>query len=90
MGENDTGFSSLSEVLFEKGLEVLGSAVEISINEAMKIERDKHLNARSYERTELRSGYANGFKTKQLNARLGALNLHSMIARYAVYLIISC
>jgi putative transposase len=75
MGENDTGFSSLSEVLFEKGLEGLGSAVEILINEAMKIERDKHLNARSYERTELRSGYANGFKAKKLNTRLGLLNL---------------
>jgi len=75
MGENDTGFSSLSEVLFEKGLEGLGSVVEILINEAMKIERDKHLNARSYERTELRSGYANGFKAKKLNTRLGLLNL---------------
>lgn len=41
----------------------------------MRIERDKHLNAKSYERTELRSGYANGFKQKQLKTRLGSLNL---------------
>lgn len=75
IGINDTGFSSLAEVLSEKGLDGLGSAVEILINEAMRIERDKHLNAKSYERTELRSGYANGFKQKQLKTRLGALNL---------------
>lgn len=72
---NDTGISSLAEVLSERGLEGLGSAVEILINEAMRIERDKHLNAKSYERTELRSGYANGFKQKQLKTRLGSLNL---------------
>lgn len=72
---NDTGISSLAEVLSERGLEGLGSAVEILINEAMRIERDNHLNAKSYERTELRSGYANGFKPKQLKTRLGALNL---------------
>lgn len=75
MGLNVTGFSSLAEVLSEKGLDGLGTAVEILINEAMRIERDKHLNAKSYERTDLRMGYANGFKPKQLNTRLGALNL---------------
>jgi len=75
LGINDTLFSSLSEVLCEKGLEGLGSAVEILINEAMKIERAKHINAKLYERTEMRSGYSNGFKPKQLNTRLGTLNL---------------
>ena len=41
----------------------------------MRIERDRHINATAYERTDMRSGYANGFKPKQLNTRLGALNL---------------
>ena len=41
----------------------------------MRIERDKHLNAGAYERTELRSDYANGFKPKKLKTRLGELNL---------------
>lgn len=72
---NNTGFSSLAEVLSEKGLDGLGSAVEILINEAMRIERNKHINANAYERTELRSGYANGFKSKRLNTRLGPLDL---------------
>ena len=75
MGSNVTGFSSLAEVLSERGLDGLGSAMEIVLHEAMRIERDKHLNATAYERTELRSGYANGFKSKQLNTGLGALNL---------------
>ncbi len=75
MGSNVTGFSALAEVLSEKGLDGLGSAVEILINEAMRIERDRHLNAKAYERTESRNGYSNGFKTKQLNTRLGSLSL---------------
>lgn len=75
IGMNDIGFSSLAEVLSERGLEGLGSAVEILINEAMRIERARHLNAGAYERTESRNGYSNGFKPKQLNTRLGTLNL---------------
>jgi transposase-like protein len=75
MQVEDTQFSGLAEVLFEKGLDGLGSAVEILINEAMRIERARYLNAEPYERTEARSDYANGFKPKQLKTRLGALNL---------------
>jgi transposase-like protein len=75
MGSNVTGFSSLAEVLSEKGLDGLGSAVEILINEAMRIERDRHLNAKAYERTQSRNGYSNGFKPKQLNTRLAAIGV---------------
>ena len=75
MRVEDTQISGLAEVLFEKGLDGLGSAVEILINEAMRIERARYLNAAPYERTEARSDYANGFKAKQLKTRLGALNL---------------
>ena len=75
MQVEDTQVSGLAEVLFEKGLVGLGSAVEMLINEAMRIERARYLNAEPYERTEARSDYANGFKPKQLKTRLGALNL---------------
>jgi putative transposase len=75
MRVEDTQISGLAEVLFEKGLDGLGSAVEILINEAMRIERARYLNAEPYERTDARSDYANGFKPKQLKTRLGALNL---------------
>ena len=57
MQVEDTQFSGLAEVLFEKGLDGLGSAVEILINEAMRIERARYLNAEPYERTEARSDY---------------------------------
>lgn len=73
--KNDTGLSDLAEVLSEKGLDGLGSAIALLINEAMKIERDRHLNAAVYERTESRSGYSNGFKSKQLKTRVGVLDL---------------
>ena len=75
MQVENTEISGLAEVLFEKGLDGLGVAVEILINEAMRIERARYLNAEPYERTEARSDYANGFKAKQLKTRLGELNL---------------
>jgi putative transposase len=53
----------------------LGEAVTLLINEAMKIERTKHLNAEPYERTESRNGYANGYKPKHLKSRVGELDL---------------
>ena len=70
-----TGLTDLAEVLSDKGLEGLGNAVALLINEAMKIERERHLNATSYERTDSRNGYANGFKPKKLNTRVGQLDL---------------
>nr|NGY94992.1 hypothetical protein [Neochlamydia sp. AcF84] len=41
----------------------------------MKIERKKCIGAESYERTEERKGYSNGFKDKTLNTRSGLLKL---------------
>ena len=75
MQVKDTKLSALAEIISAQGMEGLGSAVQILFNEAMLIERDRHLNAIAYERTESRTGYANGFKPKVLKMRLGALNL---------------
>ncbi|MDF2550094.1 MAG: family transposase [Chlamydiales bacterium] len=41
----------------------------------MKIEREQALQAASYERSESRKGYANGFKDKSLQTRFGKLEL---------------
>jgi putative transposase len=41
----------------------------------MKAERDKVLQAEPYERSKDRLGYANGFKDKHLNSRMGKLEL---------------
>jgi transposase-like protein len=53
----------------------MAEAIEILMNEAMKLERSEVLGARPHERTESRRGYANGFKPKRVNSRLGRLNL---------------
>jgi len=63
------------ELLTEHGLEGVGAAVEILINEAMQIERSAFLQAAPHERTEERRGYANGFRPKRLKTRLGELDL---------------
>ena len=51
-------------------------ALRLLLNAAMIIERQQHLRAAPYERSEERNGQANGFKDKQFQTRLGALPLH--------------
>ena len=73
--ENNNILSEITEVLFKDGMNGLDKAVSILVNEAMKIERGKHLNADPYERNDQRQDYANGFKDKTLKTRIGALDL---------------
>lgn len=63
------------EVLCERGFDGMAHALERLLNEAMKLERCAVLGARPYERTPARRGYANGFKPKTLNSRVGPLEL---------------
>lgn len=63
------------EELNQQGIATLGSSLEKLFNELMKIEREQTLRAQPYERTELRKGYANGFKNKNLQTRFGKLEL---------------
>ncbi len=53
------------EIINSNGLEGLGEAVSILINEAMKIERSSVLKAGHWERSNSRTGYANGYKKNQ-------------------------
>jgi len=73
-GDNKA-FEQVLEVLIENGLEGMASAMEIIFNEAMKIEREGFLRARSHERTTDRRGYANGYKDKRVRSRIGGLDL---------------
>ena len=58
--------------LLEQVVQMLGQSdekkfarlIELVLNEAMKLERVEALQAQPYERTEDRTGYANGFKNK--------------------------
>jgi transposase-like protein len=43
------------------------------INAAMELERQQHLRAAPYERSEKRCGYANGYKAKTVAIRLGKI-----------------
>lgn len=69
------------QVLDEYGFDGLARAIGILVNEAMKIERSEVLGAQPYERTEERRGYANGFKPKTLQTRVGPVELQVPQAR---------
>lgn len=73
--KNDNVLSEITEVLFKDGMSGLDKAVSILINEAMRIERSKHLNVGHYERSDQRQDYANGFKNKTLKTRIGEIEL---------------
>jgi transposase-like protein len=75
MSVYDNNVSHLAQIISEQGMDGLGSAIQILINQAMLIERNRHLNAAPYERNDSRTGYANGFKAKSLNTRIGTLEL---------------
>jgi putative transposase len=47
----------------------------VLLNQAMLSERETHLQAKPYERSEARQGYSNGFKAKTLNTRYGELKV---------------
>jgi len=73
--EQFTPFDAMIQLLANEGFEGMAEAITILINEAMKLERAEALNAKPYERTPQRQGYANGFKPKTLHSRLGKLAL---------------
>ena len=59
------------EQLNEEGLESLPEMIQLLVNRAMQIERENYLGAKSYERSEGRQGYANGYKPKTVKTRVG-------------------
>lgn len=76
---SDQFFSPLiAEALEELNFKDMGSlcpTLQKLLNELMLIEREQALRAAPYERSEQRQGYANGFKDKRLQTRLGKLEL---------------
>ena len=63
------------QVLAEHGFDGMAQAMELLINECMKIERQQALGAGPYQRSQARRGQANGFKPKRLKTRIGQLEL---------------
>jgi len=71
-------YSAIGDVvklLADDGFDALGEAIRRIINEAMRLERQNHLGVGPYERSEARRGYANGYKPKTVQTRVGALDL---------------
>ena len=68
-------FEEMIEVVNENGLDGMPAIMEVLFNHAMQVERSKVLQAAPYQRSATRRGYANGFKPKRVNTRMGKLNL---------------
>ena len=73
--ENTNVVTEAMQAVLENGLEGMGTAFALLLNEAMKIERSEFMGAQPWERTEERKCHANGFKPKRLTTRLGKLDL---------------
>ena len=72
---DSTVVETVVQLLCESGLSQMAEAVRIMLNEAMRIERSRVLEAEPYQRSEHRRGYANGFKPKTLETRVGAMTV---------------
>jgi putative transposase len=66
-------YKSVIETFAQHGTSGFGGVLVQFLNEVMKYERVEHLQAQPYERSESRSGYANGFKDKTLRTTMGPL-----------------
>jgi len=73
--EQDNLLKAVIEALSADHPSGMKTLLEAVLNKAMCAERDKALNAAPYERSDDRQGYANGFKPKTLNSRMGSLQL---------------
>jgi transposase-like protein len=67
--------SEAVQLLADNGFEGMANAMQILFNEAMRLERTEYIGADPYERTDQRRSYANGFKAKTVNSRIGKLEL---------------
>src|SRR5437763_299293 len=63
------------QALAEQGFDGMAQAMELLVNECMKIERQQALGVGPYQRSDARRGQANGFKPKRLKTRVGPLQL---------------
>lgn len=73
--KNHTLLMKVIEALSNHDVDGMKTLLETVLNTVMRAEREKTLNAAPYERSDTRQGYANGFKEKTLNSRMGSLNL---------------
>ena len=68
-------FEELLEEVIENGTEGILPVMQMLLNFAMKQERSQYLKAEPYERSTNREGYANGYKPKTLQTRMGSMTV---------------
>jgi putative transposase len=73
--QHDNLLMTVIEALSSEDGDKMRPLLEAVLNATMKSERNQALQAAPYERSEERLGYANGFKDKSLNSRMGKLEL---------------
>lgn len=72
---NDNLMFEIFDSLNSQHPDAVRQVLKILYNGVMLMEREQHLGAAPHERSEKRRGYANGFKDKSLNTRMGPLDL---------------
>ena len=70
---HDTTIEAVLKQLIETGATDLGRVFGQLFELALQIEREQYLNARHYERTPERQGYANGYKPKRIDTPAGTV-----------------
>ncbi|MCD6392318.1 MAG: IS256 family transposase [Planctomycetes bacterium] len=73
--QHGNAFDDAMELLIENGFDRMADVLKILLNEAMKIEREDCLSAGAYQRTPNRKGYANGYKPKTVDTRMGRMTV---------------
>ena len=72
---NIKGIEDLLTLISENGINNLSPAIEVLLNESMKIERENAVQAGNYERSSDRKWQCNGYKNRNFNSRLGTLRI---------------
>lgn len=65
----------LLQSIVENGVGGIVEAVWVLLNETMKLERENHLGAASYQRSKTRTGHANGYKPRTIRNKFGKIRL---------------
>ena len=73
--DNGNGVLEIVEQLIAGGPEEIGSLFAGMFNIAMRMERERFLQAQEYERSDERQGYANGTKPKKLDTSAGTVTV---------------
>jgi len=79
---DDSKIDEMIQVFENNFDEPMRALVEIVLNNLMLIERDRHNQASSHERSLSRRDSSNGFKPKKYKTRLGAMDLRVPQTRY--------